>query len=205
MQSAHLTQLLHAARDGDANAANDLYEHVYDELRRIAQQRLRRHRPGDTLNTTALVHEAYLRLVDQTQVAWNDRAHFFATASQAMRYILVDYARRRTAQKRGGTQRDVPLSAVQVSHAADARSADLITLNDALDKLTQYDERLARLVEYRFFGGLTYEEIAEVTSWSIPTLKRDWRRARAWLYRAMQDQMPGDEASSGPEDDTRRS
>ena len=192
MQSASLplTQLLHAARDGNAAAADDLYQHVYDELRRIAHQRLRRHRPGETLNTTALVHEAYLRLIDQTQAEWNDRAHFFATASQAMRYILIDYVRRRMAEKRGGGQRDVPLSAVQMGTEADARSADLLTLNDALDRLAAYDERLARLVEYRFFGGLTYDEIAEVTQWSVPTLKRDWRRARAWLYRAMQETPP---------------
>jgi RNA polymerase sigma factor (TIGR02999 family) len=192
--SPHLTHLLHAARDGDAEAADDLYQHVYEELRRIARQRLRRHRPGETLNTTALVHEAYLRLTDQAHVQWQDRAHFFATASQAMRYILIDYARRRTAQKRGGSQRDVPLSAVQVGRDADARTADLLTLNDALDRLADYDDRLARLVEYRFFGGLTYDEIAEVTAWSVPTLKRDWRRARAWLYRAMQDERPGDAA-----------
>jgi len=191
--STDVTMLLHEARDGNRAAANDLYERVYDELRRLAHLRLLRHRPSDTINTTALVHEAYLKLVDQTQVQWQDRAHFFATASQAMRYILVDYARRRTAQKRGGEGRDVPLSNVQVGTDADARSADLLSLDDALDKLAEYDERLAKLVEYRFFGGLTYEEIAEVTEWSIPTLKRDWRRARAWLYRVMQDSIDADD------------
>ncbi len=191
--STNVTMLLHEARDGNRVAANDLYERVYDELRRMAHMRLGRHRSTDTINTTALVHEAYLKLVDQTQVQWQDRAHFFATASQAMRYILVDYARRRTAQKRGGAERDLPISKVQIGVEADARSADLLSLNDALDKLAEYDERLARLVEYRFFGGLTYEEIAEVTGWSIPTLKRDWRRARAWLYRVMHDDDGADD------------
>ena len=181
-----ITQLLHQVSQGDADAQDQLYPAIYDELRRIAHDRLLRNRPGETLNTTALVHEAYLRLVDQTQAEWNDRSHFFATASRAMRFILIDYARKRTAQKRGGPREDVPLSAVQI--AADERSADLLTLNDALDQLTTYSERLARLVEYRFFGGLTYDEIADVTGRSVPTVKRDWKRARAWLYRAMQDQ-----------------
>ena len=181
----NITRLLHQASQGQSQAHDQLYPLVYDELRRIAHQRLLRDRPGHTLNTTALVHEAYLKLVDQTHAGWNDRAHFFALASRAMRFILVDYARKRTAQKRGGRQDDVPLSAVQL--AADERSTDLLTLNDALDKLHVFSERLARLVEYRFFGGLTYEEIAEVTEWSVPTIKRDWQRARAWLYQAMQD------------------
>jgi len=181
--ASHITQLLQQVRKGDAEAQNDLYPAIYDELRLIAHTRLLRHSPGETLNTTALVHEAYFKLVDQTQAGWNDRAHFFATASRAMRFILIDYARKRTAQKRGGADRDVPLTAVQI--AADERSADLISLNDALDKLSAYSERLAQVVECRFFGGLTYEEIAEVTGLSVPTVKRDWKRARAWLHRAM--------------------
>ncbi|MDX1548203.1 MAG: sigma-70 family RNA polymerase sigma factor [Rhodothermales bacterium] len=179
----HITVLLQKLSEGDREAQNDLYPAVYGELRRIAHDRLRHHRPGETLNTTALVHEAYLRLVDQTRAGWNDRAHFFATASRAMRFVLIDYARRRTAKKRGGATPDVPLSAIQL--AADERSADLLSLDDALEKLSTHSERLARLVEYRFFGGLTYEEIAEVTALSVPTVKRDWQRARAWLYRAM--------------------
>ncbi|HMB91408.1 MAG TPA: sigma-70 family RNA polymerase sigma factor [Rhodothermales bacterium] len=180
----NITLLLKQASEGHAEAQQNLYPVVYDELLRIAHGRLVRYRPGETLNTTALVHEAYLKLVDQSQAEWNDRAHFLATASRAMRFILIDYARRRTAQKRGGQAHEVPLSAVQI--AADERSADLISLNDALDKLAAYSERLAQLVEYRYFGGLTYEEIAEVTGWSVPTVRRDWKRARVWLYRAIQ-------------------
>ena len=179
-----ITQLLNLVQNGSTEAENALYDAVYDELRRIAQQRLARNRPGETLNTTALVHEAYLRLVDQAQAGQNDRSHFFALASRAMRFILIDYARKRTAEKRGGNQKDIPLSAIQLGR--EERTADLLTLNDALDRLTAYSERLGQLVEYRFFGGMTYEEIAEITGWSLPTVKRDWQRARAWLYRAMQ-------------------
>ncbi|ARA93889.1 MAG: sigma-70 family RNA polymerase sigma factor [Bacteroidetes bacterium] len=186
-------QWLQQAREGDTDAVGRLLPQVYDELRRIAHQRLRQHRPGQTLNTTALVHEAYLKLVDQTQVTWNDRAHFFALASRAMRFILVDHARARTAQKRGGRQVPLPLDAVQVA-AADAQAAELLSLNQALDRLAEHDERLARVVEYRFFGGLTYEEIAEVTGRSVPTVKRDWQRARAWLYRLMQADAAPDDA-----------
>ena len=129
------------------------------------------------------------KLVDQTRAAWQDRAHFFALAARAMRFILVDYARARTAQKRGGTQADLRLDGLQIAEddRADARAEDLLTLNRALDRLAGFDERLSQLVEYRFFGGLTYEEIADVTGRSVPTVKRDWRRARAWLYRVMQD------------------
>lgn len=186
-----VTQLLHEVAGGDDTAANVLYDAVYTELRQIAHQRLIRHRPGQTLNTTALVHEAYLRLVDQAQAGWNDRAHFFATASRAMRFILIDYARERTAKKRGGSRPDAPLAPIHLAvgdeRAADERAADLLTLNQALDQLTAANERLGRLVEYKFFGGLTYPEIAEATGWSVPTIKRDWRRARAWLYRLMQE------------------
>ena len=179
-----ITQLLLEARRGDSAAANELYDAVYDELRRIARGRLSRNRDGRTLNTTALVHEAYLRLVDEAQAAANDRSHFFALASRAMRFVLIDYARRRTAMKRGGAQDDVRMDDVQIG--VDDRTVDLLALNDALNELFAFNERLGRVVEYRFFGGLTYEEIAEVTSWSVPTIKRDWRRARAWLYRTMQ-------------------
>ncbi len=182
---ADITRLLHDVRDGATGALDRLYPVVYEELRRIAHGRLRRESSMPTLNTTALVHEAYLKLVDPTQVVAKDRTHFFALASRAMRFILVDYARRRTAQKRGGTQEPLPLDAVQV--AADERAIDLLQLNEALAHLTAANERLGQLVEYKFFGGLTYDEIAAVTGRSVPTLKRDWRRARAWLYDLMQD------------------
>lgn len=157
---------------------------VYDELRCVAHQRLVGYRPGDTLNTTALVHEAYLKLVNQQDVDWKDRAHFFALASRAMRFILVDYARARTAEKRGGPRPDVSLDAVQI--AAEESTTELLALNEALGRLAESSERLSLLVEYRFFGGLTYEEIAEVTGWSLRTVKRDWRRARAWLHHTME-------------------
>ena len=191
MPASHdsVTLLLQQGSQGNRTALDDLYPAVYDELRSIAHDRLRKHRPGQTLNTTALVHEAYLRLIDQTKVRWNDRAHFFALASRAMRFILIDYARARTAGKRGGAQRDVSLVSIQLTddaRAADERAADLLTLDQALVELTAANERLGQLVEYKFFGGLTYPEIAEVTGWSVPTIKRDWRRARAWLYRLMQ-------------------
>ena len=177
------TQLLRDARDGDRQAFDRLFGHVYEELRRIAHHRLRRHRRGDTLSTTVLVNEAYLRLVDQNGADARDRPHFFALASRAMRFILVDYARARMSKKRGGGEAVVPLEAVQV--AADERAADVLSLHDALEELGRHNERLGRMVEYRFFGGLSYEEIAEVVGCSVPTVKRDWSRARAWLYHSM--------------------
>jgi len=186
-----ITILLKEAQAGDRDAFEAVMPHVYDELRRIAHQRLRKHRPSQTLNTTALVHEAYLRLVDQTQADWQDRAHFFAVASRSMRFIIIDYVRARTAQKRGGAQNDLPLDDVQVA-GADERAADLLTLNDALEQLADVNERLCQLVEYRFFGGLTYNEIAEVTGRSVPTVKRDWARARTWLYHAIQPRREGE-------------
>lgn len=177
------TQLLRAARAGDRESFDRLFAHVYEELRGLAHRRLARHRPGDTLDTTALVHELYLRLVDQARVDWRDRAHFFALAARAMRFIVVDHARARTAAKRGGNQGPVTLERVQI--AADERAADVLALDDALVQLAGTSERLSRLVEYRFFGGMSYDEIAEVTGWSVPTVKRDWTRARVWLYRSM--------------------
>ena len=184
-ENHHITQLLIRARRNDQDVVEDLFPLVYDELRGIAHQRLARHRPGQTLNTTALVHEAYLKLVDQDEVEWQDRAHFFALASRAMRFIIIDYARARTAQKRGGGQDVLPLHEVQVG--ADEAATDLLTLDQALDALSQVSERLGQLVEYRFFGGMTYDEIAEVTGRSVPTVKRDWKRARTWLYQAMKE------------------
>ncbi len=185
-----LTALLQAARDGDRAARDDLMPLVYDELRRIARQRLAGFRPGSVLSTTSLVHEAYVKLVEPTKVGWQDRAHFFALASRAMRFILVDYARARAAQKRGGGKGELPLEEIQIEAGAGGvseseRAFELLTLNRALDDLLGFSSRLAEIVEYRFFGGLTFEEIAETTGRSVPTVKRDWQRARAWLYRAM--------------------
>lgn len=175
------TRLLLAARDGDREAFDRLYARVYDELRRIARQRLRRHRSGETLDTTALVHEAYLKLVGNASAT--DRAHFLALASRAMRFILVDHARARAVQKRGGGKAAIPLHDVQV--AADQPAPDLLALDDALERLHRVSDRQGRLVEYRFFGGLSYDEIAEVMGVSVRTVKRDWTRARTWLYTYM--------------------
>jgi RNA polymerase sigma factor (TIGR02999 family) len=182
------TQLLRDSRHGNRDAFDQLFSRVYDELRQIARQRLLRHRPGDTLSTTALVHEAYLKLVDQTNAGANDRAHFLALASRAMRFVLVDHARAQRAQKRGGGVVAVPLDAVQV--AADEPPADLLALDDALERLSRFSERQSQLVEYRFFGGLSYEEIAEVTGLSVRTVKREWARARTWLYTYMRPASP---------------
>jgi RNA polymerase sigma factor (TIGR02999 family) len=178
------TQLLRDGRAGDGHALDRLFDHVHAELRCIAGERLRRHRRGETLSTSAMVDEVYHRLVVPNGANGTDRAHFFALASRAMRFILVDYARVRLERSRDATAADVPVDAVQV--AADERATDLIALHEALEVLAQRNERLGRMVEYRFFGGLTFEEIAEVTGCPVPTVKRDWSRARAWLYRTMQ-------------------
>jgi RNA polymerase sigma factor (TIGR02999 family) len=178
------TQLLRDGRAGDARAFDRLFDHVYEELGRIARERLRRHRRGETLSTTAMVEEVYRRLAVPNGAAATDRAHFLALASRAMRFILADYARARLGRSRGGGGAEVPLDAVQA--AADERAADIIALHEALEVLAQRNERLGRMVEYRFFGGLSFEEIAEVTGCPVPTVKRDWSRARAWLYRTMQ-------------------
>lgn len=185
------TQLLSDARDGDRAALDALLPRVYDELRMIARARLRRHRAGGTLNTTAVVHEAYLRLTAGEAPTFENRTHFFALAARAMRFVLIDYARERTAQKRGGDQADLPLDeglAVAPVAAAEAEALDLLSLDAALDRLAAVSERLAEVVEYRFFGGMEHEEIAEATGRSVSTVKRDWRRARAYLYQAMQEE-----------------
>lgn len=182
------TQLLLDARAGDRAAFDRLFSHVYESLRVIAHQRLRAFRPGDTLDTGALVHEVFLRMVDQTRSGWQDKAHFFAIASRAVRYVLVDYARARSAAKRGGGRSAIPIDMVQI--AADQRATDLLELTEALQELAGVSPRLGEVVDLRFFGGLTFEEIAEATGRSVPTVKREWARARTWLHRAMQPGPP---------------
>ncbi|HLT47545.1 MAG TPA: ECF-type sigma factor [Rubricoccaceae bacterium] len=177
-----VTQALLAAA-GDAEAAERLWALVYDGLRRIAHRELLRERRDHTLMTTALVHEAYLRLVDDTRISWRDRAHFYALACRAMRHILVDYARQRNAQKRRGRQHEVPLE--EALGMASDRSEDLIALDEALDQLAARDARLGQVVECKFFGGLSSEETAEVMGTSLRTVERDWSRARAYLYQAL--------------------
>lgn len=157
---------------------------VYEDLRRVAHRQLGRERADHTLSTTALVHEAYLRLVDQTRARWVDRAHFFAVAAGVMRRILVDYARRYRAAKRGGDAQHLDLDNVQVS--LEQRSEMLIGLDEALGRLAELNPRLSQVVEYRFFGGMTEEETAEALGVTDRTVRRDWIKAKAWLSRELQ-------------------
>lgn len=175
-----VTRLLLEWGRGDRGALDALVPHVYAELRRQAERYLGRQRTGHTLQATALVHEAFLRLVDQTGVSFKDRAHFFAVASRAMRQILVDHARRRLAGKRGGAATRVVLE--DASASVQPRGVDLMALDDALARLETLDAAQARLVELRFFGGLTVEETAVVLGCPPATVKRSWSSARAWLY-----------------------
>jgi RNA polymerase sigma factor (TIGR02999 family) len=178
-----VSQLLIAWSNGDEEALEQLMPLVYEELRRLAHRHLGRERAGHTLQTTALIHEAYLRMVDQKEVRWQNRAHFFAVAAQMMRRILVDYARSRHFAKRGGGAQHVSLDeALVVSHE---RAADIVALNEALNALAEFDERKSRMVELRFFGGLSIEETAEALRVSPGTVMRDWTLAKAWLQREM--------------------
>ena len=185
---SNVTQLLVDFQEVNKTAADRLWAEVYDELRRIAHHRLRRERANHTLSTTALVHEAYLKLINQSEVEWEDRLHFFAMSSRIMRNILVDYARRRTAQKRGGNSPHLRLDDAIIS--ADMSAEVFLALDEALKQLTELDERLGRVVEYRFFGGLQEKEIATLLGVSKRTVRRDWRKARAWLGRALADDNP---------------
>lgn len=184
-----ITRLLAAARQGDESAMNRLVALVYEELRAMARRQLRQRRPGQTLTTTALVHEAYLRLVDYSGATWEDRSHFFSVAALAMRHLVVDSARRRMAKKRGGE--DVRISFDELrpgggeEPGAEARAVEVLDLDRALTSLGALDERLSKLVELRFFAGLTEEEAARVTGTSERTVRRDWRKARAFLYQAL--------------------
>lgn len=183
--SADVTGLLLAWGTGDAGAGERLLPAVYDELRRQAGRAMRREGDAHTLQATALVHEAYLRLVDQNRVAWRNRAHFFAIAAQMMRRVLVDHARTRLAAKRGGQLHRVTLGDVGAGAEQGDGDVDLLALHDALDQLAVLDPRQARLVELRYFGGLGIEETAEALGVSPATVKRDWAVARAWLRREL--------------------
>lgn len=166
---------------GDHGALEALVPLVYEELRRLARYYLSREKQNHTLSSTALVHEAYLRLVTQKEVTWQNRAHFFAVAAQMMRRILVDHARRHTYAKRGGGAMTLALD--QAMATPQRREVDLVALDDALQSLAKLDERQSRMVELRFFGGLSIEETSEVLGVSAPTVKREWASARAWLFR----------------------
>jgi RNA polymerase sigma factor (TIGR02999 family) len=178
-----VTQLLVELRDGQSGAMDRLFPLVYEELRRIARRALRRERTGHTLATTGLVHEAYLRLVDQTRSEYRDRAHFFGIAARAMRQILVDYARRHRAAKRGGAQRVVTLD--EGALALEDRAETLLALDEALTDLEQVDARLGQIVQCRFFGGLTEDETAEVVGVTARTVRRDWLKAKGWLHQQL--------------------
>lgn len=176
---AHITQLLGQLSGGDERVVDALMPLVYKELHGVAERQLRGERSDHTLNATALVNEAYLKLVDQRSVKWQNRAHFFAIAARAMRRILINYANRRLAEKRGGGQ--VMATFDESLLGGESRAEDLVALDDALTRLRAMNERQSIVVEYRFFGGLTQEEIAEVLGVSVQTVRLDWRVARAWL------------------------
>jgi RNA polymerase sigma-70 factor (ECF subfamily) len=176
-----VTQLLIDWSRGDQAALDSLMPLVYEELRRIAHRYMRKERAGHTLQTTALINEAYLRLIEQQRVQWQSRAHFFAIAAQLMRRILVDYARNHGRAKRGGDALRVSLNEAAV--ASEERAAELIALDDALQRLADFDQRKSQVVELRFFGGLSIEETAEVLNVTPMTVVRDWKTAKAWLHR----------------------
>jgi len=192
--SSPVTKLLLEARAGDPEAMDRLVALVYEELHTLAHQKLRFEPTGHTLQTTALVHEAYLKLVDQQRVDWQNRAQFFAVAALAMRRILVNHAEGRRAAKRGGGAAPVPLDDAHLRGASpDVLDEQILALNEALTRLAAFNERGARVVEYRFFGGLSYEEIATTMGVSPITVRRAWESARAWLKRELEADL-----ASGP-------
>lgn len=180
----NLTGLLVEWREGDQAALDRLMPLVYDQLRRIAHRYVQRERDGHTLQTSALVNEAYLRLADQ-KVVWQNRAHFFAVTARVMRHILIDHARRRRYLKHGGDARQVSID--EAAAMSMERAAELIALEEALDELAQLDPRKSHVVELRYFGGLSLEETAETLNISLMTVRRDWRAAKAWLYRRLKE------------------
>ncbi len=185
-ECSETTQLLRAWANGDKAALEKLTPRVYDELRRIAARFMRDERPGRTIQTTALVHEAYLKLIDVDNVDWQHRAHFFAVSAQIMRRILLDRARRRVASKRGGGVARVNLD--EVPDIGGSRAREIIQLDDALNALAKIDPRKVQVIEMRFFAGLSVTETAEVLKVSADTVMRDWRLARAWLLAELGDQ-----------------
>ena len=180
-----VTQLLLAWREGDEAALGELLPLVYDELHRLAARYMRRESPGHTMQTSALVNEAFIRLVDQRQVHWQNRAHFFGIAAQLMRRILLDHARGQARGKRGGGVHRVSFDEGAI--VSEQRAAELIALDDALNALAAFDSRKSRIVELRFFGGLSNEEVTEVMGMSLRTVEREWRKAKAWLHHAISE------------------
>jgi RNA polymerase sigma factor (TIGR02999 family) len=180
-KSQAISRILQEWSEGRKEASEELMPLVYDELRRQASRYLRRERPGHTLQTTALIHEAYLRLVDQRGVSWQNRAHFFGIAAQAMKRILVDYAKARHRDKRGGAAENLPLDEARFVVTGE-KGVDLIALDEALARLAKFDPQQASIVDLKFFGGFTIEEIAETLRISRATVKREWNSAKAWLH-----------------------
>lgn len=191
-QSSTVTELLLKARAGDASALANVFPLIYQELRSLAKQQLKQEPDGHTLSPTALVHEAYMRLIDYTRMEWTGRAHFMAVAATAMRRILVDHARGQRSLKRGGNLRRISIDAIQLG--TEDQVELLLAVDIALDKLAQHNARQAQVVECRFFGGMTEEETAEALDVGLRTVKRDWARAKAWLYQ----EVATDDSSDRP-------
>ena len=183
VSSQNLTDLLHEWRAGDADALDKLTPLVYGELRRIAHRYMQRERDGHTLQTTALVNEAYVRLVDEKKINWENRKHFFAVMARVMRHVLTDHARRRTYTRHGGGMRQVSIPETELMSME--RAAELVALDEALQQLSIIDKRKGEVVELRYFGGLSLEETADVLETSVMTVRRDWRAAKAWLFREL--------------------
>ena len=180
---SEVTRILHAVSAGRPNAADELLPLVYQQLRAIAQQRMGEERPGHTLQATALVHEAYLKLVGDDDIGWDSRAHFYVAAAEAMRRILVDEARKKGRIKRGGDRERVPLSVVDL--AVEQNFSEILALDEALRRMESEDARMGRVVMLRFFAGLSIDDTADAMGLSPRSVDREWRRARAWLYQAM--------------------
>jgi RNA polymerase sigma factor (TIGR02999 family) len=180
-----ITRLLASVREGNREAIDLVFNLVYAELHTAARRQLARARPGQTLNTTVLVHEAYVKLVESAQANWNDRGHFFAVAAKAMRQIIIDYARWAARKKRGGGAQRISLDGIDVAN--EERASELIALDAALERLETFSPALARLVELRFFAGLSIDETAEALALPPHQIKREWRKARAFLFQAIQD------------------
>jgi RNA polymerase sigma factor (TIGR02999 family) len=194
-ESQEVTMLLSALTNGEEGAASKLIPVVYDELRRLAASYMRRERVDHTLQATALVNEAYLKLIEQRAVNWQSRAHFFGVAAQLMRRILIDYARGHTREKRGGEQKKVSLD--EVILFSEQQADELLAVDDSLNLLAKMDPRQARVVELRFFAGLSVEEAAEALGVSPKTVKRDWSVAKAWLYADLKERYGMDAAAMG--------
>jgi RNA polymerase sigma factor (TIGR02999 family) len=186
--TGNVTRLLVKAGGGDQDALNQLVPLVYDELRRVAERQLRHERQGHTLGASGLVNEAYLKLVDQIRLDWQSRQHFYSVAARAMRQILIDYARRRKAEKRGAGWDRTSIGQKQIG--LDSPLEELLALDEALERMGEMDERMRQVVEYRYFCGLTEKETADLLGVNLRTIQRDWLKARAWLYRELYENQP---------------